>query len=81
MPMVPGNAGWNTVTAIDKKLHRHKRKLFGQAFSDVQLQNFMPVFFERLTVFCNELAKDSRVDRWSSPKKMIHQCKDSQRAS
>ena len=72
--MVPEGTGWCTVTAIDKKLHRQKRKLFGQAISHSHLESFIPRICDYLTTFCDELVQDVGVDGWSMPKNMIIHC-------
>ncbi|KAL9619804.1 MAG: hypothetical protein Q9160_005640 [Pyrenula sp. 1 TL-2023] len=47
----------NTHTAIDKGVHRRKRKLVSQAFSEQALRRFEPVILEQVTIFLNHLSE------------------------
>lgn len=47
----------NTHTSIDKAVHRRKRKLVSQAFSEQALRKFEPVILEQVMIFLDDLSK------------------------
>ncbi|KAI4148241.1 MAG: hypothetical protein LQ340_005167 [Diploschistes diacapsis] len=49
--MVPEPGAYNIFTAVDKSLHRHKRRVLGRGFSDQCIRSFEPTIFEHIDIF------------------------------
>ncbi|KAF2186607.1 benzoate 4-monooxygenase cytochrome P450 [Zopfia rhizophila CBS 207.26] len=68
--MVPAPGAYNTHTCIDKDLHRHKRRVMGQAFSERALRAFEPKILEEANIFLHQLHQNVGSDGWSQPLNM-----------
>ena len=72
--MLPAPGAYNTHTCIDKKLHRQKRKVVSQAFSEGAIRAFEPAMVKNINVFIDELVQHckerSGEDGWSQPLNM-----------
>ena len=53
--MNPPATPFNTLTCIDKGLHRQRRKILSHAFSEQALRSFEPVIIESVEVFLEQL--------------------------
>lgn len=73
--MLPSKGAWSILTAIDKDMHRHKRKLLSKALSDEALKRFEPALNEYVNIFSEKLIKGTEPGQWSSQKNMIDHCK------
>jgi len=66
---------YNTNNAIDRTIHRHKRAVLGQGFSDAALRYSEPIILEHIRDFSSTLTEPSPTpdpDRqgWTSPKNL-----------
>lgn len=59
------------LTAIDKDMHRHKRKFSSRPLSDEATRKFEPIMIDHVDVLCGKLIEDLDSGNWSSPKNMI----------
>ncbi|KAL8792649.1 MAG: hypothetical protein Q9195_004777 [Heterodermia aff. obscurata] len=73
--LLPAPGAFSVHTAIDKDMHRHKRKVLAQGLSDDALKKFEPALLACLEKFCEKLcgSQDSSVD-WTEAKNMTHWC-------
>ena len=74
--ILPAPGAFSVHTAIDKDMHRHKRKVLAQGLSDDALKKFEPTLLACLSKFCEKLAEgqgDSEED-WTNPKNMTDWC-------
>ena len=62
------------LTAIDKDMHRHKRKLSSKALSDEALREFEPIMIDHVDVFSKMLIEGLESSDYSSPKYMVDLC-------
>lgn len=76
LPMVPNHDGWSTLTAIDKNMHRSKRRTLAQGLSDSALKTFEPAMLEHLKAFIDRLneAFEPGIDQWSRPQDVSMLC-------
>ncbi|KAF2872247.1 cytochrome P450 [Massariosphaeria phaeospora] len=69
MLSIPGV--FNTHTCIDKTLHRRKRKVVNQAFSDSSIRAFEPTMIKNIDIFIDQLVRHCQchqnLDEWSEP--------------
>lgn len=72
--MVPAPGAYNTHTCIDKALHRRKRKVVSQAFSESAIRAFEPTMLNNIKIFIDQLARRCDVhanpEGWSEPQDM-----------
>ena len=76
MVAVPGV--YNTHTCIDKAVHRRKRKVISQAFSDQAIRKFEPTMLKHVNIFLKELLRHASHygnNDWSEPMDMTPCCK------
>ncbi|KAG6986541.1 hypothetical protein G7Y79_00078g099950 [Physcia stellaris] len=55
--ILPAPGAFSVHTAIDKDMHRHKRKVLAQGLSDDALKKFEPTLLACLSKFCEKLAE------------------------
>jgi len=75
--MLPAPGAYNVFTAIDKDLHKFKRKILNQGFADSSVRSFEPTILNHIDIFVqklNDLASRSS-DGWSSPVNMTECCR------
>lgn len=72
--MIPAPGAYNIFTAIDKGLHRHKRKVLSQGFSDQTIRAFEPTMLRHIQIFVRKLmggapfgAAVGQEQPWSAP--------------
>jgi cytochrome P450 len=72
--LVPKKGQYNIFTAIDKDIHRHKRKMLNQGFSDVNMKKFEPAMLQHIDIFLQNLMTscDDQGSIWSTPFNMTH---------
>lgn len=75
--MIPAPGAYNIFTAVDKAMHRHKRKVISQGFSDQCVRDFEPTILSHVDLFIKRLAStgDSRHSGWSEPYNMTDCCR------
>lgn len=77
--MVPSPGAYNIFTAVDKGIHRHKRKVLSQSFSDHCIREFEPTILEHVDVFLRRLMASTDPDtvdgKWSTVVNMTHYCR------
>lgn len=68
---------YNVHNAIDKNMHRHKRTVLSQGFSQNVLKKFEPAMLVHIKKFCSILRSGSEPSSggWTSPKNMTDLCK------
>ena len=72
----PTKFAYSTHNAVDKNMHRRKRKLVNQAFTKNALKIWETSQLQQIRIMCNELIQPSSTpslsekEGWSSPKKM-----------
>lgn len=69
--MVPAPGAYNIFTAINKDVHRHKRKVLSQGFSDQSIRAFEPTMLRHINIFVRTLMgspnSDAVESTWSAP--------------
>lgn len=76
--MVPEPGAYNIFTAVDKSIHRHKRKVLSQGFSDQCIRSFEPTILEHVDIFVRNFLEKPAVDQvsgWSTPVDMTLACR------
>lgn len=77
--MVTKPGVYNIHTAIDKSIHRHKRKVISQGLSDQCMRSFEPTILDHIDIFLKGLIHSQGVDggsnEWSTPINMTDRCK------
>ncbi|KAL9057986.1 MAG: hypothetical protein Q9162_001978 [Coniocarpon cinnabarinum] len=75
--MVPAPGAFNIFTAVDKNLHRFKRKVLSQGFSDQTLRAFEPTMLAHIDTFVESLTRATAdtSDGWSQPVNMTQRCR------
>ncbi|KAK7184478.1 cytochrome P450 [Paraphaeosphaeria sporulosa] len=68
---------FNIHTAIDKELHRFKRRMISQGLSDPCMREFEPSLLEHVDKFVRNIARaaSAQPGQWSAPVNMSEQCK------
>ena len=75
--MAPEPGAYNIFTAIDKSVHRHKRRVLSQGFSDQCLRAFEPMILHEIDIFVRKVSSNpSGADQeWSAPVDMTQCCR------
>lgn len=76
--MLPAPGAYNVFTAIDKDLHKFKRKVLGQGFADSSIRSFEPTILSHIDIFLKyikESIAQSGSDGWSDPINMTERCR------
>lgn len=74
--MAPAPGAYNIFTAIDKSVHRHKRRVLNQGFSDQCLRAFEPMILNEIDIFVREFSKSQLTGQeWSHPIDMTKCCR------
>ncbi|CAD6592292.1 MAG: hypothetical protein ASARMPREDX12_005965 [Alectoria sarmentosa] len=77
--MVPAPGAYNIFTAVDKGIHRFKRKMLNQGFSDQSIRAFEPTMLHHIDLFVRNLIKapvyDDDNEGWSPPLDMTERCR------
>lgn len=78
--MVPAPGAYNIFTAVDKEIHRFKRKVLSPGFSDHRVRDFEPTILKHVDIFVNRLlSKDYEgtvsKDDWSGASDMTECCR------
>ncbi|KAF7959196.1 hypothetical protein EAE96_002711 [Botrytis aclada] len=76
--MLPAPGAYNVFTAIDKDLHKFKRKVLSQGFADSSMRSFEPTILNHIDIFVQYLkdsAAKSGSDGWSAPVNMTKRCR------
>ena len=77
--MIPAPGAFNIFTAVDKDIHRFKRKVLSQGFSDQAIRAFEPTMLHHMDLFVKKLVKVSGQidddDGWSRPLDMTESCR------
>ncbi|KAI9788798.1 MAG: hypothetical protein M1816_006579 [Peltula sp. TS41687] len=77
--MIPAPGAFNIFTAIDKNIHRFKRKVLSQGFSDQTIRAFEPTMLHHINIFVRKLMRslnnDDGNDGWSPPYNMTECCR------
>ena len=76
--MIPAPGAYNVFTAIDKDLHKFKRKVLGQGFADSSVRFFEPTILRHIDIFIRNLtnASDRSINStWSAPINMTQRCR------
>lgn len=76
LPILPAPGAFSVHTAIDKEMHRHKRKVLAQGLSDEALKRFEPTLLACVETLCEKLAEGQyeSAEGWTKPKNMAHWC-------
>ena len=74
--LLPAPGAFSIHTAIDKSMHRRKRKVLAQGLSDDVLKMFEPALLACIKKFCEKLAESQNMsgEGWTQPKNMTHWC-------
>lgn len=76
--MLPVPGAYNIFTAIDKDLHKFKRKVLSQGFADSSVRSFEPTILTHIDIFVQWL-KDASIQSgefgWSTPVNMTERCR------
>lgn len=77
--MIPALGAFSVFTAVDKNIHRFKRKVLNQGFSDQAIRAFEPTMLHHMDVFVKKLVgppdySDDN-DGWSPPLDMTECCR------
>ena len=70
MHVAPGVC--NIHSAIDKSVHRRKRKVIAQGLSDQCMRSFEPTILDQIRIFLRKLVHDELKNDWSNPVNMSH---------
>ncbi|KAL9619806.1 MAG: hypothetical protein Q9160_005642 [Pyrenula sp. 1 TL-2023] len=77
--LTPAPGAFNLHTSIDRALHRHKRKVVGQAFTEQAIREFEPTIIDNVNIFIDEISKapklSSPASDWSVPLDMSLLCR------
>lgn len=77
--MVPSPGAYNVFTAVDKNIHRHKRKVLSQSFSDQCIREFEPKILEQANTFVRRLMPAGHlvdtIGEWSTVFDMTECCR------
>ena len=77
--MVPAPGAFNIFTAVDKDIHRFKRKVLSQGFSDQAIRTFEPTLLHHIDLFVKSLLESrngsDNKDEWSVPLNMTDYCR------
>ncbi|KAL9074807.1 MAG: hypothetical protein Q9157_004239 [Trypethelium eluteriae] len=77
--MLPAPGTYNTHTCIDKALHKRKRKVISQAFSEQAMRAFEPTIIDCVDIFLEKLEQSEDGSRcggeWSHPTNISALCK------
>ena len=77
--MIPAPGAFNVFTAVDKDIHRFKRKVLNQGFSDQTIRVFEPTMLHHIDIFVRKLMKapnyNDETDGWSPPYNMTACCR------
>lgn len=74
--MAPTPGAYNIFTAVDKDVHRHKRRVINQGFSDRCLRAFEPMILKESDIFVGKFTESQRYqDKWSAPTSMTERCR------
>lgn len=77
--MLPAKGAYNIFTAVDKSIHRHKRKVLSQGFSDQSIRAFEPTMLRHIDIFVRKFIKPPSYDpadpEWSTPFNMTACCR------
>lgn len=73
--MAPSPGVYNVFSAVDKSVHRHKRKVISQGLSDQSLRAFEPMALKEVDIFVEKLLKTTADQVWSAPIDMTQCCK------
>lgn len=77
--MIPAPGAYNIFTAVDKGIHRHKRKVLSQGFSDQSIRAFEPTMLRHIDIFIQNFLNAAKVDdkkgSWSIPFNMTDCCR------
>lgn len=82
--MIPAPGAFNIFTAVDKNIHRFKRKVLNQGFSDQAIKRFEPTLLHHIDLFVRKLMTPSYNDSshdgdgWSPPVNMTDCCRNLQ---
>ena len=72
--MIPAPGAFNVFTAVDKDIHRFKRKVLNQGFSDQTIRAFEPTMLHHIDIFVRKLMRapsyNDAADGWSPPYNM-----------
>jgi len=77
--MIPAPGAYNIFTAIDKEMHRHKRRVLSHGFSDQKIRAFEPTMLHHIAIFVGKLMGSPNSDEneklWSAPFNMTDCCR------
>lgn len=77
--MVPAPGAFNIFTAVDKGIHRFKRKVLSQGFSDQAIRAFEPTMLRHIDLFVKKLVKaegsNDDGEGWLTPMDMTECCR------
>lgn len=74
--MAPTPGAYNIFTAIDKTIHRHKRRVLSQGFSDQSLRAFEPTILKEIDIFVKKFSTtQADQEGWSAPTDMTKCCR------
>ena len=77
--MIPAPGAFNVFTAVDMDIHRFKRKVLSQGFSDQAIRAFEPTMLHHMDLFVRKLVRapdhNGDIDRWSLPLDMTECCR------
>ena len=77
--ILPARNTFNVLNALDKSIHRFKRKVINQGLSDQRMREFEPSLNHHVDNFIQKLADNLRSGRpgeWSDPVNMTDMCKN-----
>ena len=78
--MAPTPGAYNIFTAIDKSIHRHKRRVISQGFSDQCIRAFEPTILKEIDIFVGKFLNSQKDgnehdEEWLAPTDMTECCR------
>lgn len=74
--MLPEPGAYNVFTAVDKSVHRFKRKVLSLGFADQSVRAFEPKILSHVDLFVEKLKESqAQCGEWSDPMNMTELCR------
>lgn len=77
--MIPAPGAFNIFTAVDKGIHKHKRRVLSQGFSDQCIRSFEPRILDHIDIFLAKLVGAPEHGKgggeWSMAANMTDRCR------
>ncbi|GME32785.1 cytochrome P450 [Neofusicoccum parvum] len=64
--MLPSPGAYNTLTSVDRSMHRRKRKVMSQGLTDQCIRRFEPTMLRHVDTFIAQLCRSAPLGEWSA---------------